>query len=122
MVVTESSYSPTVRLALLTVFENLQAKGVQIPFETYVELLDIPQQEKQKILSQYAQQSQDQATQAQETSKMEINKTLIAKGIIPPEIQADLQRQQAELQQQNGGQNGVPPQFSPTDENPLAGY
>jgi len=122
VVVTESSYSPTVRLALLTVFENLQAKGVQIPFETYVELLDIPQQEKQKILSQYAQQSQDQATQAQETSKMEINKTLIAKGIIPPEIQADLQRQQAELQQQNGGQNGVPPQFSPTDENPLAGY
>lgn len=111
--VDEADYSPTVRLGLFSVFTKLQQAGIQIPFETLMEFIDVPQAQKDKILEQYAQQQASQSQASDATYKMEINKTLIAKDIIPPEIQADLDRQAQELQAQN---QQSPEQFNQNDQ------
>jgi len=84
--VTENPFSPTARIAVAMLIEGLIQAGASIPPEVPIEVADIPDTLRRKILDSLAAQSQAQAETAQMTSDMEIGKSLVAKGIIPPKI------------------------------------
>lgn len=96
----ESSYSPTARMATFMMLSDMARGGMPIPPELIIEFMDVPDALKQKIQQSLMAQQQAQADAASQTAKMEINKSLIGKGIIPPEVQADLEAQQQQGQQQ----------------------
>lgn len=89
--ISESSYSPTARLTTFILLKELAQAGQPIPPEVLINLMDIPESEKQKILGAIQMQQQAAAAENANAQKSEINKTLIAKGIIPPEVQQQLQ-------------------------------
>lgn len=101
----ESAESPTARLATQALLRDL---GDVVPPELTIAVADIPEETRTKILDGITQAQQSQASAAAEAADGEINKTLIAQGIIPPSIQAKLKREQAELQQPPNGQAEQP--------------
>jgi len=76
VVVGESGWSPTVRIANFMMWAELAGKGLPVPPELLIELSDLP--EKDKVLQQ-VQAMQQQAAQAeQDKNQVEILKTQIA--------------------------------------------
>lgn len=95
--VAESGYSPTARMATFMLLSEMARSGAPIAPELMIEFMDIPADLKARIQASMAQQSEQGALAQKATAKMEINKTLIGQGIIPPEVQAELgQAPQAE--------------------------
>jgi hypothetical protein len=84
--VSEAAYGPTARMATYALLSDMAANGAPVPPDVVIRLSDIPEKTKQEILDSMAQQSQSQGAAQSETSKMEITKTLIAQGYIPPEV------------------------------------
>jgi len=82
----ESKWSPGMRMATFMLLKEMMEGGMQIPPESLFEFADIPSDVKQKLVGAMQAQQQGQAQAATETSDMEIQKTLIAQGIIPPAV------------------------------------
>lgn len=123
VVVSESSYSPTTRLSTFVMLSDLATKGVPVPPEVLIDYMDVPQREKDRILQKMSEQADAHGKAEDAKSKAEIQKTLIAKGIIPPEIQQSLMPQgQGQGQPQPSGQMPPPQQngFQTEGGNPLA--
>jgi hypothetical protein len=106
VIVAESAYSPTARISTFMLLNEMAQSGTPIPPELMVEFMDIPSELKQKIQGGLQAQSASQQSMQDATAKMEINKTLIAKGIIPPEVREQLGGQ---------GQQPSPGQQVPTE-------
>lgn len=85
VVVGESANSPTQRLANFAMFMEMASKGLPIPPQMLIKLSPLPEEEKNEMLAQLAQQQQ--AAQEAEDKKYstEIQKTIIAKGEQPPQ-------------------------------------
>lgn len=86
----QATYSPTVRLANFLLLSDLAGKGMPIPPDVLVELMDLPEELKNRVIEGI--QAQGDAAAAAESAKgqAEIDKTLIGQGIIPPEVQQRL--------------------------------
>jgi Phage P22-like portal protein len=84
--VTESNWSPSMRLATFALLTELAQAGQPIPPEAILQFADMPTDVRQKIMDQMAQQGQAQAQAEQAKADAEIQKTLIAQGQIPPEV------------------------------------
>ena len=114
LVVSQSSKSPSAQVATYTVLTGMAQKGMSIPPELIVEVSPIPESSKQRILEGIETQNQVQGQAQSEASRAEVEKTLIAKGIIPPKIQEEYaidaqgnprpQQQQADINQEAGGE------------------
>jgi hypothetical protein len=90
VIVTESSFSPSTRLAVAQVLFDLIAKGAQIPPELALEFVDMPDDVRMRINGQLQQQQEAASQSATDTSNTEIKKTAIATGqytISPEEAQ-----------------------------------
>jgi hypothetical protein len=86
LVVGESAYSPTSRLGTFLILTDLAAKGVDIPAEMILQYADMPEKDKEALLARLEEQQQA-ANQATATAgDAEIEKTLVAKNIIPPSV------------------------------------
>jgi hypothetical protein len=106
--VTESSWSPSMRLATFMMLSEMVRAGQPIPPEAMFEFADMPADVKNKLTSMMAQQQQAQSEATQTTADAEIQKTLIAQGHIPPQVAEKFLGQQ-------------PQDLPPTDPNPGAG-
>lgn len=132
VVVVESAASPTVKLATYMMLQEMAKSGQPIPPDVIVELAPLPAEYKQKILASIAAQQEQAATGQSETSKTEIQKTLIAQGIIPPEVSETMglnapgtmpQGSPEEMMMGGGVQEGAPmepPAPAPANDSSLA--
>ena len=78
--------------------------GQPIPPEALLEFADMPDDIRQKLMGMMAQQGQAQADAQKVTYDGEIKKTLIAQGIIPPDVEQQfLQAPQANPNEANQG-------------------
>ena len=119
--VSESKWSPTQRMALFSLLKEAMDAGLPIPPESLFEFADIPADVKQKLVQSIQAQQQGQAQAAQATADGEIQKTLIAQGLVPPAI-----AEQYGLTEQMGGQpppppadpSQLPPQFTQNEGQP----
>lgn len=84
--VTESNWSPSMRLSTFMLLSEMAQAGQPIPPEALLEFADMPDAIKQKLTTMMAQQGQAQAGAEQAKADAEIQKTLIAQGQIPPEV------------------------------------
>lgn len=87
--ITESQQSPTAKIATFMLLSDLASKGIQIPMQTLVKSMDIPDAQKTAIIEEIQMQEQAQGQAASETAKGEITKTLVGQGIIPPEVRQE---------------------------------
>lgn len=88
IIVTEGVYSPSIRMAIFVVLSDLMQAGVQIPPEMLFEFADVPQEVKDKIQKQMAEQAAQAGQEQQQKSTTELLKTMMGKGIpMTPEIQ-----------------------------------
>ncbi len=76
VVVGESGWSPTVRIANFMMWAELAGKGLPVPPELLIELSDLP--EKDKVLQQVQAMQQQAAQTEQDKNQVEIMKTQIA--------------------------------------------
>ena len=105
--VTESAWSPTMRLSTFMLLSDLAKSGQPIPPEALLEFADMPTEVRNKLLQQMAQQGQAQAEAEQAKADAEIQKTLIAQGQIPPAVQEKfLIQQPQEAQAPNEANQG----------------
>lgn len=96
--VTESNWSPSMRLSTFMLLSEMAQAGQPIPPEALLEFADMPDSTKQKLMTMLSQQGQAQASAEQAKADAEIQKTLIAQGQIPPEVaQRFLQAPQQDL-------------------------
>jgi hypothetical protein len=84
--VTESNWSPSMRLSTFMLLSEMAQAGQPIPPEALLEFADMPDTVKQKLMGMMAQQGQAQASADQAKADAESQKTLIAQGQIPPEV------------------------------------
>lgn len=84
--VTESNWSPSMRLSTFMLLSEMAQAGQPIPPEAILEFADMPDSVKQKLMGMMQQQGQAQASADQAKADAEIQKTLIAQGQIPPEV------------------------------------
>lgn len=84
--ITESQYSPTQRMATLMLLRDFAQAGVQVPPELFPEFMDAPADVKERILEAIKAQQEAQSVEASKTDSAEVQKTLIAQGIIPPAV------------------------------------
>lgn len=87
VIVDETTHSPSYRYAVFMVLLDMMQKGMQIPPDVLFTFADIPQDQKDKIKESLAAQSEAQQKAEAQKSEMEIGKTLVAHGIIPPQFQ-----------------------------------
>lgn len=87
VVVTEADWSPSARMQTHVLLSDLAAKGAQIPPEVLIEVSPMPDEFKRRALDGLQAQANAQGQQQAAGYDMEIDKTLIAKGIIPPSVQ-----------------------------------
>jgi hypothetical protein len=80
VIVTESSFAASTRLAIAQMLFELMSKGANIPPELPVEFMDVPADVRLRISESIQQQSAADQQSAKATSDSEITKTLIAKG------------------------------------------
>lgn len=107
VIVTSSAFSPTHRLASYLFLQDMAKSGVPVPPQILIELMDLPQEFKDK-LNQGIQAEQNAQAQANDTTRqMEIQKTLIAQGLIPPAV---AQEQGIQMQQPGMAMQGEVPQ------------
>lgn len=98
--VTESTWSPSMRLSTFMLLSELAKGGQPIPPEALLEFADMPGDVRNKLISMMTQQGQAQAQAEQAKADAEIQKTLIAQGQIPPSVQEKFliqQPQEAQL-------------------------
>lgn len=118
--VAEGEHGPTARAITYKLMSDMAQGGTPVPPEVLVDLSPLPEEYKKKILDGIAQQQQAQAQGQSEASKAEIQKTLIAQGIIPPEVQEQMgiqsqmpQGPEAMMMPQGGVAEGQPMQQMP---------
>lgn len=99
--VSEDSYSQSYRMAIFMVMREMAQAGAPIPPQMLIEFAPIPEEQKKRVIQGLEEQAAAEAEKKDADNKTEIQKTLIAQGIIPPEVQAELQPQ---------GKQGPPPQ------------
>jgi hypothetical protein len=105
--VTESAWSPTMRLSTFMLLSDLAKSGQPIPPEALLEFADMPAEVRNRLVQQMAQQGQAQADAEQAKADAEIQKTLIAQGQIPPAVQQKfLIQQPQEAQAPNEANQG----------------
>lgn len=80
VLVTETNFAPSTRLAIAEVLFDLIGKGAPIPPELAIEFVDMPDDTRRKIAEGIQRQSEAAAQEQSTTSETEITKTLIAKG------------------------------------------
>lgn len=97
--VTESNWSPSMRLSTFMLLSELARNGQPIPPEALLEFADMPGDVRNKLISMMAQQGQAQASAEQAKTDAEIQKTLIAQGQIPPAVQQKFLIQQPQEEQ-----------------------
>lgn len=114
--VAESKWSPTARQFHFTLLKEMMEAGMPIPPETIFEFADMPSDVKQKLLQSIQQQQQGQASAEQAKADAEIQKTLIAQGLVPPAI-AEQYGLQGGAPQPPQDPSQLPPQFTQTDGN-----
>lgn len=85
--ITESTWSPSMRLATFMLLSDLAKTGQPIPPEALLEFADMPGDVRTKLIDMMQQQGQAQASAEQAKADAEIQKTLIAQGQIPPAVQ-----------------------------------
>lgn len=90
VIVSESNYSPSWRLGVATLLMELAQAGIQIPPQAIVKFVDMPESERAEIFNAITLQQQQAAAAEGDKQKAEVTKTLIAQGIIPPEVQQQL--------------------------------
>ena len=95
VVVGESAWSPTQRIATLTILTDLMGKGAPVPMDMMAQFLDMPEDIKQQMIQGIQSQQQQAAASEMGKNETEIQKTLIGQGLFPPKV----------LEQQ-----GLPPQ------------
>ena len=103
VVVSETAYSPSIRLATQMSLTEMASQGMPIPPQSVIELMDIPDAEKKKLIQAIQEQQAAQGQAESDKSRTEINKTLIAKDIIPPEIQEEFRLSEATYLAGNSG-------------------
>jgi hypothetical protein len=93
--VTQNSYSPTTRIATNMMLTELAKSGYGIPPQTLIRFSDLPKNEQDKIMRDIDAQNQAQGQAASETKDMEVTKSLVGQGIIPPSISEQYNLSQA---------------------------
>lgn len=86
VVVGESQWTPTQRIAVNSMLGDLLSKGAPVPFEIFAETLDMPQDVKGRMIQSFQQSQQAQAAGEQQKYDAEIEKSLIGQGVIPPGV------------------------------------
>ena len=76
VIVSESGWSPTTRIANFTMWAELAGKGAPVPMPFLIELSDLP--EKEKMLQMFAQEAQTQQKEKDDKNQVEVIKTKIA--------------------------------------------
>ena len=76
VVVSESGWSPTTRMANFTMWAELAGKGAPVPMPFLIELSDLP--EKDKMLQMFAQESEARQKEKDDKNQVEVIKTQIA--------------------------------------------
>lgn len=112
VVVGESTWSPTQRIATLTILTDLMGKGAPVPMDMMAQFLDMPEDIKQQMIQGIQTQQQQAATSEMGKNETEIQKTLIGQGLFPPKVleQQGLQQPQAQpVPQQGLPQGAMPP-------------
>lgn len=121
VIVGEGSWTPTQRLATLTILTDLLGKGAPVPFDMVAHFLDMPEDLKKQLIQGIQQQQQMQAQQTKETNDSEIQKTLIGQGLFPPKVL----QEQGLMPPQGMPQQGMPapqqemPQVPPGSSAPI---
>lgn len=110
--VSESKWSPSMRLATFMLIKEMIEGGFPVPPEAVFEFADIPADVKQKLLGTMQQQQQGMAQAEQAKADAEIQKTLIAQGMVPPAIAEQYGLAGAQPPQQP---EDLPPQFTQTE-------
>lgn len=93
--ISESSYSPSIRMTIRSTLLEMMNAGVQVPPNIVTKYMDIPENDKQFMLTQFNTQQESQAAAAGDTRDMELSKGLIGQGVIPPKIFEEYQLDQA---------------------------
>jgi hypothetical protein len=113
VVVGESTWSPTQRIATLTILTDLMGKGAPVPMDMMAQFLDMPEDIKQQMIQGIQAQQQQAATSEMGKNETEIQKTLIGQGLFPPKVleQQGLPPQQPQqpVPQQGLPQGAMPP-------------
>jgi hypothetical protein len=86
LIVSESSFSPSARLSIFLILTSLREKGVDIPPEMIIQFADMPDAEKQNLIQRLQAQAEAQGQAQQQAQDAEVEKTLVAKNIIPPSV------------------------------------
>jgi hypothetical protein len=104
LIVSEADSSPSAMLGTNLLLSELAGKGMAIPPEALIETSPLPEKVKERLLGYIQSQNEAQSQGNQVAADAEIKKTLIAKGIIPP----DVQQQYLGMQPQGGMGMGQP--------------
>ena len=86
VVIDEAMWTPTHRLATFSALSEMMGKGAPIPFEVLIPIMDAPESYKMQIQDAIMRQQQAQSESSQATAQAEVEKTLIANGIITQPI------------------------------------
>lgn len=105
--VTQSTFSPTTRIGVNMMLNDLAKSGYPIPPQTIIRFSDLPKAEQDKILKDIDQQNSSQNQEQSATRQMEIEKTLVGQGIIPPSIKQEYNLSEATMINKNPPQGGV---------------
>lgn len=115
--VVETAFSPTVRIATFMMLTELQKAGVQFPPDLLLETAEIPDSIRRKASQALADASAAQAEDAKRTERMEIAKTMVAKGAqLPPGVLQEMGLLPQNEQFQGAGNGAVPPQGGATSQ------
>lgn len=106
--ITESNWSPSMRLSTFMLLSDLAKSGQPIPPEALLEFADMPSEIRTKLMDMMAQQMQAQSQAQQDTADAEVLKTLVAQGIIPPQVQEKFLIQQPQEEQPQSEPNVGP--------------
>jgi len=127
VIIGEGNWTPTQRLATLTILTDLLGKGAPVPMDMLAHFLDMPEDLKKQLIQSIQMQQQQQAQAAAETGNSEIQKSLIGKGIFPPKVleeqgispeqMASLGMPMPQAPQQQMSQQMMPQQQAPAGTN-----
>jgi hypothetical protein len=76
VVVSESGWSPTIRMANAAMWSELAGKGLPVPMPFLIDLFDLP--DKDKVLAMFQAESEQRAKVESDKNQVEIIKTKIA--------------------------------------------
>ena len=106
----ESAYSPTMKMSTSATIQEIAARGGPVPPQMLIDSLDVPETKKRKMMKMFEQSQEAEAQTASNSRNMEIEKTLIAQGMIPPKVAQEFGVGQAVPQQGQQPQQGAQPQ------------